>query len=57
MTKDDQTIILDYKFGEKEDPAHKTQVLQYVDLLEKNGISACGRISLVCDDGKDCECE
>ncbi len=37
MTKDDQTIILDYKFGEKEDPAHKSQVLQYVDLLRKMG--------------------
>jgi ATP-dependent helicase/nuclease subunit A len=37
MTKDDQTIILDYKFGEKEDPSHKSQVLQYADLLRKMG--------------------
>jgi hypothetical protein len=37
MTKDDETIILDYKFGEKEDLAHKNQVLQYIDLLEKMG--------------------
>jgi hypothetical protein len=37
MTKDDQTVILDYKFGEKEDPAHRTQVLHYVDLLRRMG--------------------
>ncbi len=37
MTKDDQTIILDYKFGEKEEPSHKSQVLQYADLLRKMG--------------------
>ncbi len=37
MTRDDQTVIMDYKFGEKEDSAHKTQVLQYIDLLKKMG--------------------
>jgi ATP-dependent helicase/nuclease subunit A len=37
MTKADQTIIIDYKFGEKESPAHKTQVLQYIELLMKMG--------------------
>jgi ATP-dependent helicase/nuclease subunit A len=37
MTKADQTVIIDYKFGEKEDGAHKTQVLQYMDLIKKMG--------------------
>ncbi len=37
MTKSDQTVIIDYKFGEKEDPAHITQVMQYIDLLRKMG--------------------
>jgi ATP-dependent exoDNAse (exonuclease V) beta subunit len=37
MTKEDQTIILDYKFGEKEDPAHHAQLIQYTDLLRKMG--------------------
>ncbi len=35
MTMDDQTIIIDYKFGEKEDPGHQTQVKQYIDLIRK----------------------
>jgi ATP-dependent helicase/nuclease subunit A len=37
MSRYDQTVIIDYKFGEKEDTAHKTQVLQYTDLLRKMG--------------------
>ncbi len=37
MTKADQTVIIDYKFGEKEDKGHKTQVMEYIDLLQKMG--------------------
>jgi ATP-dependent helicase/nuclease subunit A len=37
MIKEDQTVIIDYKFGEKEDKGHKTQVLKYIDLLQKMG--------------------
>jgi CRISPR/Cas system-associated exonuclease Cas4 (RecB family) len=37
MSKDNQTVILDYKFGEKEDTTHKTQVTQYIGLLKKMG--------------------
>jgi ATP-dependent helicase/nuclease subunit A len=37
MTKDDQTVIIDYKFGEKEDKGHKIQVLEYIALLKKMG--------------------
>jgi len=60
MIKDDQTIIIDYKFGEKEDPAHKIQVLQYIDLLKKMGYpnvqgylwyAMIGRIVEVSDEG------
>lgn len=39
ITRGDQTIIIDYKFGEKESPAHRNQVLQYIDLLKKLGYS------------------
>jgi ATP-dependent helicase/nuclease subunit A len=37
ITREGQTVIIDYKFGEKEDTVHKTQVLQYIDLLKKMG--------------------
>jgi ATP-dependent helicase/nuclease subunit A len=37
ITRDGQTIIIDYKFGEKEDPAHKKQVQQYISLLSQMG--------------------
>ncbi len=57
MTKVDQTVIIDYKFGEKEDPAHKTQVLQYIDLLRKMGYPDVQGYLWYATAGKDCGSE
>jgi ATP-dependent helicase/nuclease subunit A len=37
MTKNGITLVIDYKFGEKIDPAHGKQIKQYIGLLQQMG--------------------
>jgi len=37
MLREDQVIVLDYKFGERKSDGHKTQVRQYMDILGQMG--------------------
>ena len=37
MTKDGKTVVIDFKFGEKQEKCHREQVLRYCDLLKRMG--------------------
>ncbi|MBN1185624.1 MAG: UvrD-helicase domain-containing protein [Bacteroidales bacterium] len=38
MMKDDKTVIIDYKFGQTEQPSHKKQVTEYMNYAQKMGL-------------------
>jgi ATP-dependent helicase/nuclease subunit A len=37
MTRDDHTIVVDYKFGSKIEPGYESQVNEYAHLLKDMG--------------------
>ncbi|KPL16159.1 MAG: hypothetical protein AMS26_05515 [Bacteroides sp. SM23_62] len=38
MLKDDQVIVVDYKFGKEQSAGHRTQVRKYVDMLKQMNV-------------------
>ena len=47
MMKDDQVVVVDFKFG-KENPKYNKQVKGYMQLLTKMGYKKYHRLLVVC---------